>query len=222
VRCVCKIGSIRIVGASQSCRAVVSLTCTCRARPTTRSRPSTNREFYAQLDKQGLVIDARFNEGGRAADYAVEALRRAPLYRAQLRAGGDIQMPVGVIDGPKVLLTNELSGSGGDTLPWMAQRTRAATVVGMRTAGAGIGATSHELLDGGMIRVPDWGWYDPQTGTWLVENRGMTPDIVVENLPADWRAGRDAQLERAVQIALDAIRKRNVVPPKRPPFPVYK
>ena len=181
-----------------------------------------NREFYAQLDKQGLVLDARFNEGGRAADYAVEALRRAPLYRAQLRAGGDIQMPVGVIDGPKVVLTNELSGSGGDTLPWMAQRTRAATVVGQRTAGAGIGATSHELLDGGMIRVPDWGWYDPQSGAWLVENRGMTPDVVVENLPADWRAGRDAQLERAVAIALEAIRRRPPAPPRRPRFPVYK
>ena len=181
-----------------------------------------NREFYAQLDKQGLVLDARFNEGGRAADYAVEALSRGPLYRAQLRAGGDIQMPVGVIDGPKVLLTNEMSGSGGDTLPWMAQRTRAATVVGTRTAGAGIGATSHDLLDGGSIRVPDWGWYDPRTGTWLVENRGVTPDVVVENSPAEWRAGRDAQLERAVLIALDAIRGRPPAPPKRPRFPVFK
>jgi tricorn protease len=181
-----------------------------------------NREFYAQLDRQGLVLDARFNEGGRAADHVIDTLRRVPLQRARLRAGEDIRIPVGLIDGPKVLLTNEFSGSGGDTLPWMARRSRAATVVGQRTAGAGVGASNQDLLDGGVIRTPDWGWYDPQTGAWLVENHGAEVDVSVVNLPAGWRAGRDPQLERAVQIALDALKRTPVAPPRRPRFPVYK
>lgn len=181
-----------------------------------------NRDFYAQLDKQGVIIDGRFNEGGRAADHVIDTLRRLPLYRAQLRAGEDIRIPTGIIDGPKVVLTNESAGSGGDTLPWMARRTGVATVVGTPTAGAGVGASTHQLLDGGSIRVPDWGWYDPQTGAWLVENRGALPDVVVENMPADWRAGRDPQLERAVRIALEQLRKKTVAAPKRPRFPVFK
>lgn len=181
-----------------------------------------NREFYAQLDRQGLVLDARFNEGGRAADHVIDTLRRVPLQRALLRAGEDIRIPVGMMEGPKVLLTNEFAGSGGDTLPWMARRTGAATVVGQRTAGAGIGASGYDLLDGGTIRTPDWGWYDPQTGAWLVENRGAEVDVAVENLPADWRAGRDPQLERAVQIALDALKRSPPAAPRRPRFPVYK
>lgn len=182
-----------------------------------------NRDFYAQLDRQGLILDARFNEGGRAADHVIDTLRRMPLYRAALRAGEDIRIPTGVIDGPKVVLTNESAGSGGDTLPWMAKRTGVATVVGTRTSGAGIGASTHNLLDGGSIRVPDWGWYDPAAGTWLVENRGTTPDVVVENTPADWRRGRDPQLERAVAIALEQLKKRGAPPPpRRPKYPTYK
>ena len=181
-----------------------------------------NRDFYAQLDRQGLILDARFNEGGRAADYVIDILRRVPLQHAQLRAGGDINIPTGIIDGPKVVLTNETAGSGGDTLPWMAKRTGAAVVVGTRTSGAGVGASTHTLLDGGTVRVPDWGWYDPQTGTWLVENRGVTPDVVLENMPTDWRAGRDPQLERAVSIALDALKKNPPAPVRRPKYPVYK
>ena len=182
-----------------------------------------NRDFYAQLDRQGLILDARFNEGGRAADYVMDTLRRAPLYRAALRAGEDIRIPTGIIDGPKVVLTNETAGSGGDTLPWIAKRMGVATVVGTRTAGAGVGATTHSLLDGGQVRVPDWGWYDPAAGTWLVENRGTTPDVILDNMPADWRRGRDPQLERAVSIALEQLQKKGPPqPPRRPKYPVYR
>jgi len=181
-----------------------------------------NSEFYAQLDKQGLIVDGRFNQGGRAADYIIDTLLRIPLQRAQLRDAEDVRIPGGIIEGPKVLLTNEMAGSGGDTLPWMWQQKRVGLVVGTRTAGAGIGATTHPLLDGGSMRVPDWAWYNPDTGTWLMENRGVTPDIVVEILPADWRAGRDLQLEKAIQLAVDALKKMKVAPTRRPTFPVYQ
>jgi tricorn protease len=181
-----------------------------------------NREFYAQLDKQGLIVDGRFNTGGRAADYIIDTLRRVPLMRAQLRDAEDIRIPTGIIDGPKVLLTNESAGSGGDSLPWIWQRAKVGPVVGMRTSGWGIGATEYDLIDRGTIRVPDWGWYDPRTGTWFMENRGVTPDYELQIMPPAWRAGRDPQLEKAVELAMDALKKMKPLPNKRPSYPVYK
>ena len=181
-----------------------------------------NRDFYAQLDKHGIIIDGRFNEGGRAADYVIDSLRRVPLQHAQLRDTEDVRIPTGIIDGPKVLLTNEMAGSGGDTLPWMWQRAKVGPVIGTRTSGAGIGATRYQLIDGGAFQVPDWGWYDPENGTWLLENRGVTPDYEIEIMPPDWRAGRDPQLEKAVQLAMDALKKTRPKTPKRPTYPTYK
>ena len=181
-----------------------------------------NREFYAQLDKQGMIVDGRFNTGGRAADYIIDTLRRVPLQRAVLRDAEDVRIPSGIIEGPKVLLTNEMAGSGGDSLPWMWQRAGIGPVVGTRTDGAGVGATAHPLLDGGTFQVPDWGWFDPKNGTWLMENRGVTPDFELEIMPADWRAGRDPQLEKALQLAMDALKKSRPAPVRKPKFPVYK
>ena len=181
-----------------------------------------NRDFYAQLDKQGLIVDGRFNTGGVAADYIIDALRRMPLQQAQLRDAEDIRLPTGIINGPKVLLTNESAGSGGDTFPWMWQKTKIGPIVGTRTGGLGIGATAYDLIDGGSLQVPDWGWYDPQTGKWIVENRGVTPDYELEILPPAWRAGRDPQLEKAVELAMEALKKTKIPPSRRPGYPVYK
>lgn len=181
-----------------------------------------NRDFYAQLDKQGLILDERFNQGGVAADYIIEILRRVPLQAARLRDGADVRMPVGMITGPKVMLTNEMSGSGGDTLPWMWRQAGLGPIVGKRTAGLGVGAANQELIDGGRISVPDWGWYNPVKGVWDIENRGVAPDVEIEATLADWRAGRDPQLERAVEIALKQLETRPATPPRRPAYPVYK
>jgi tricorn protease len=181
-----------------------------------------NRDFYAQLDKQGLIVDGRFNSGGRAADYIIDTLKRVPLYRAQLRDAEDIRIPSGIIDGPKVLLTNESSGSGGDSLPWIWQQKKVGPVVGTRTSGWGIGATSYSLIDRGSFQVPDWGWYDPRTGEWFIENRGITPDYELEIMPPAWRAGRDPQLEKAIELAMDALKKTKPLPGKRPTYPIYK
>ena len=181
-----------------------------------------NRDFYAQLDKQGMIVDGRFNQGGRAADYIIDTLRRIPLQHAKLRDAEDVRIPTGIIEGPKVLLTNEMAGSGGDSLPWMWQQAKIGPVVGTRTGGAGIGATTYQLIDGGSFQVPDWGWYDPRTGVWFIENRGVTPDYELEIMPPEWRAGRDPQLELAVQLAMEGLKKIKPVTPKRPSYPVYK
>ncbi|HMF55284.1 MAG TPA: PDZ domain-containing protein [Pyrinomonadaceae bacterium] len=181
-----------------------------------------NREFYAQLDRQGLILDERFNAGGVGADYIIEALRRAPLQSAVPREGGDISMPVGMINGPKVMLINEMAGSGGDTLAWMWRQSGIGPIVGKRTSGLGVGASGQDLIDGGRINVPDWGWYNPTRGIWDIENHGVAPDIEVEITIADWRAGRDPQLERAVQIALEQLRRRPATQPRRPTYPVFR
>ncbi|MBD0371156.1 MAG: PD40 domain-containing protein [Pyrinomonadaceae bacterium] len=183
---------------------------------------SFNREFYAQLDKRGLIVDERFNQGGVAADYIIEILRRAPLQSARLRDGSDVVMPVGMIAGPKVMLTNEHSGSGGDTLPWMWRMAGLGPIVGKRTSGLGVGGSSQELIDGGRIVVPDWGWYNPAKGIWDIENRGVAPDVEIEATLEDWRAGRDPQLEKAVQLALEELKRRPPAQPRRPTYPVYK
>ncbi|HKQ72770.1 MAG TPA: PDZ domain-containing protein [Blastocatellia bacterium] len=180
-----------------------------------------NREFYAQLDKQGVIIDERFNSGGVAADYIIDILRRSPLYKVILRESEDVSMPMGVIEGPRVMIINEVAGSGGDSLPFMFRAARLGTIVGKRTLGAAVGGANNSLLDGGRMTIPDWGHYDHTKGVWTAENLGVPPDIEVDILPSDWRAGRDPQLERAVQIALEEMQKN---PPrnKRPKFPVYK
>lgn len=181
-----------------------------------------NRDFYAQLDKRGLILDERFNQGGVAADYIIEILRRMPLQSGKLRDGADVRMPVGMITGPKVMLTNEMSGSGGDTLPWMWRQAGLGLIVGKRTGGLGVGASNQELIDGGRISVPDWGWYNPAKGIWDIENRGVAPDVEVEITLADWRAGRDPQLEKAVELALKAMAAKPNPPPRSPQYPIYK
>ncbi|HEX8176287.1 MAG TPA: PDZ domain-containing protein [Pyrinomonadaceae bacterium] len=181
-----------------------------------------SREFYAQLDKQGLILDERFNQGGVAADYIIELLRRAPLQSARLRDGADVRMPVGMLTGPKVMLINEMSGSGGDTLPWMWRQAGLGLIVGKRTGGLGVGASSQDMIDGGRVSVPDWGWYNPVKGIWDIENHGVAPDVEIEATLADWRAGRDPQLEKAVEIALKQMAAKPYPPPQRPAYPVYK
>ena len=180
-----------------------------------------NREFYAQLDKQGVIIDERFNGGGVVADYVIDMVKRFPLYKVRLRESEDVPIPMGTIEGPRVMLINEMCFSGGDSLPFLFRAAKLGTLVGKRTGGGAVGASDKSLLDGGRLTVPDWGHYDHTTGAWTAENTGVPPDIEVEILPMDWRAGRDPQLERAVQIALEELQKNSRVS-KPPRFPVYR
>lgn len=180
-----------------------------------------NQEFYAQLDKQGVIIDERFNGGGVTADYIIDILRRTPLYRMMPRESEDVPIPVGSIDGPQVMIINEFSSSGGDSLPFMFRAAKLGTLVGKRTGGATIGGGSHELLDGGKIIISDWASYDHTKGVLTGENRGISPDIEIDISPADWRAGRDPQLERAVHVALEQLKKNPRIN-KRPKFLIFK
>jgi tricorn protease len=178
-----------------------------------------NRDFYAQTDKQGLIIDERFNAGGYGSDHIVDALKRQPLNAYAFRDGASIPFPADVIPGPRVMLTSEFAGSGGDSLPWLFRQARLGLLVGKRTAGFGIGhyVNVPNLLDGGDLAAPNRAFHNPGTGAFEIENDGVTPDIQVAWTPSDWRAGRDRQLERAVQVALEALKKMPPpLPPRRP------
>jgi tricorn protease len=183
---------------------------------------SFTRYFYAQTGKDAAIIDERFNHGGKLASDIVEYLSRKPLAVATTQDGADQVFPLGGIYGPKVMITNEFAGSGGDALPWLFRRAGAGKLVGKRTWGGlvGIGGTP-DLMDGGGVTAPNFGIWNV-SGEWDVENRGIEPDIEVELDPAAVRQGHDPQLETAVKLVMSELEKNP--PPKltRPAFPDYR
>ena len=141
---------------------------------------------------------------------------------ATTREGEDITLPAQAIFGPKVMIANQMSGSGGDALPWLFKKAELGPLVGVRTWGGLVGhrrlPAAHRRRAGHRAAL---GALRDATGEWEVENHGIAPDVEVEQDPALTRQGHDPQLERAVQLALDALAKN---PPKkltRPPYPNY-
>jgi tricorn protease len=182
---------------------------------------SFNRYFFAQTQKEGAVIDERFNSGGALADYIVEYLSRPLLNFINFRDGRDVPTPMGAIYGPKAMIINELAGSGGDALPWYFRKMKIGPLVGKRTWGGLVAAFQMpQLMDGGSVTAPDAAIYGLE-GQWEVENHGVAPDVEIEFDPAAWRAGRDPQLERAVELVLDELKKNPAPKYKRPAYPVY-
>ncbi len=180
-----------------------------------------NRYFYSQLDKQALVLDERWNEGGFIADYVVDVLKRFPLSGAIERDGKPIHDPVGAIFGPKVMLINQNSGSGGDAMPWYFRKAGIGKLVGTRTWGGLVGIGGYpSLLDGGRVMAPRYAIYG-LNGDWEVENRGIAPDVPVEDLPKDAASGHDLQLETGLQLVLDELKAHPVPNIPIPPYPNY-
>jgi tricorn protease len=180
-----------------------------------------NRYYFAQTDKQAAIIDERFNHGGLLADYIVENLNLKPLSRAMSREGEETASPAATIFGPKVMMINQYAGSGGDALPWYFRKLAIGPLVGKRTWGGLVGIGGYpDLMDGGSVTAPRWAIYG-LNGDWEVENHGIPPDVDVDLDPAQWRLGHDAQLEKAIGVILDLL-KRN--PPKdytKPAYPNY-
>jgi tricorn protease len=184
---------------------------------------SFNRDFFVQTEKEGAVIDERFNQGGLLADYVVNMLTRPQLSAIRFRyAEKDVQVPAGAIYGPKAMLINSMSGSGGDAMPWYFKKMKVGPLVGTRTWGGLVASqTGPRLMDGGTYTAPDAAVYG-LAGQWEVENAGVAPDIEVELDPAEWRKGHDTQLERAVETLMQQIGQHPRTEPVRPPFPVYE
>ena len=182
---------------------------------------SFNRYFYAQVGKQAAIVDERFNGGGMLATDIAEILNRKPLSAAANRTGADPVQPVGIF-GPKVMIINERAGSGGDAMPWYFKRSGAGTLVGTRTWGGLVGmAGAPQLMDGGVVTAPSSGIYNPLSGNWEVENIGIAPDVEVEQDPALVRAGHDPQLEKAIEVVMEKLKKDPLPTFRRPEFPKY-
>jgi tricorn protease len=180
-----------------------------------------NRFYFAQVGKQAAVIDERYNHGGQVADYIIDELERPLRNCAITREGEKFCSPLAQIYGPKTMIINEMSGSGGDALPWMFKQDKIGPLVGTRTWGGLVGIWNYPpLMDGGFVTAPRGAIYGLH-GEWEVENHGIAPDIEVENDPASVAAGHDAQLEKAVQVTLEALKKNPVVIPEHPAYPTY-
>ncbi len=182
---------------------------------------SFNRYFFAQIGRQGAVVDERYNHGGDIADYVIEYLNRKPMGRIATREGEDITDPTQAIYGPKVMIINEFAGSGGDAMPWYFRKAGVGPLVGMKTWGGLIGIGGYPpLIDGGTVTAPRWAFYGLR-GQWEVENHGIAPDVEVDLDPKLAREGRDPQLERAVSVALEMLKKNPPPTFERPPYPNY-
>jgi tricorn protease len=174
------------------------------------------RYFFPQAHKDAVIVDERFNGGGQVADYYIDILRRPLVSYWAMRYGADLKTPAASVQGPKVMITDETAGSGGDLLPWMFRKFKLGPIVGKRTWGGLVGILGFpEFIDGGGITAPNLAIWTEDG--WVVENEGVPPDIEVEQTPADVIKGRDPQLEKAIELALDALKKAPAQP-ARPPY----
>jgi tricorn protease len=180
-----------------------------------------NRYFYAQLDKQGVILDERFNQGGFLADYVVSVLSQKHLSNAIERDGKPVHDPQGAIFGPKAMIINQSAGSGGDAMPWYFHKAALGTLVGTKTWGGLVGIGGYPtLIDGGSVTAPRYAIYG-LNGEWEVEGHGIPPDVMVEELPKDVAAGHDAQLEQAVAVVLQQLKEHPVPVSPIPPYPDF-
>ncbi len=174
-----------------------------------------NTWFYPQLDKEGMVVDVRWNGGGSVSQIILDRLRRHVLSFDRNWGGGIWTYPDKVLNGPFVVLTNEFAGSDGDIFPQAVQLEKLAPVIGERSWGGVIGMNSlRPLVDGGVVTMSQTAWWDPRDG-WSLENRGVIPDIEVQNMPQDLARGVDTQLDRGIA---EVMKLHEEHPPAKPHF----
>lgn len=178
------------------------------------------RYYYAQIGKGGVIVDERFNHGGLINDYMVDVMGKTLDGYFLPRYGKEWPTPGAAIYGPKVMLANEMSGSGGDMFPWLFKHRKLGPVIGKRTWGGLVAAQAFPLVDGGSVNSPDIAFYNPFNGTWDVEGHGVDPDIDVMVDPYLWRqTGKDSQLEKAIEVILEKLKNTPPLPNKKPAYP---
>ena len=180
------------------------------------------RSFYPQFNKEGLIIDVRYNSGGMVPDLFIERLSREVLSLWGRREGTSWITPSTAPLGHMVCLINGYAGSGGDAFPYYFREKGLGPLIGTTTWGGLIGySRGIALMDGGFISMPDFGFYNLK-GDWDVERIGVKPDIEIDNLPEEVVKGRDPQLEKGIEVVLEKIKENPRTFPKRPPYPIKK
>ncbi len=178
-----------------------------------------NRYFFAQVNKQGLILDERFNHGGQIADYIIDLLKRKPMSMLVPRDGKITLDPPLAVYGPKVMIINQYAGSGGDAMPWYFRKAHIGPLVGVRTWGGLVGIGGYpRLMDGGSVMAPRIA-IGGLHGHWVVEGHGIAPDIKVWQNPQLMREGHDPQLEAAVQTAMRMLHEHPLPRYVPPPYP---
>jgi tricorn protease len=163
------------------------------------------RGYYPQLRKDALIIDERYNGGGFIPDFFMNILRQQLVNLWRPRYGEDWRTPGTAFLGHMAMISNAYAGSGGDALPYYFKAYGLGQVIGTRTWGGLVGISRGiPLIDGGNVTFPEFGIYSLD-GEWVVENYGVDPDIVVDNLPHEVIDGRDPQLEKTVEVLLEQI-----------------
>ncbi|MFZ0211940.1 MAG: PDZ domain-containing protein [Candidatus Acidiferrales bacterium] len=180
-----------------------------------------NRYYFSQVGREGAVMDERFNQGGSIANYIIETMQRKLTSYWYTRQGEVFTSPLDAIFGPKVMIINQFSGSGGDWMPWGFRHVGLGPLVGERTWGGLVGIYGYpNLIDGGTVTAPRVAFFNPNS-TWDVENHGVPPDVPVILDPKAWREGHDVQLEKAISIAMEDLKNHPLPKPKVPAFPDY-
>ncbi len=175
------------------------------------------RMFYGQIDKKGLIVDERFNNGGQIPDRFIELLNRPALAFWDVRDGATWPWPPTAHFGPKAMLINGWSGSGGDAFPDYFRKSNLGPLIGTKTWGGLIGITgAPPLIDGGRVTVPTFRMYNPDK-TWFAEGHGVEPDIRIPEDPTALAKGRDPQLEAAIDYIKAQIRENPMDVPAPPP-----
>ena len=178
-----------------------------------------DRWYYPQLDKEGMIVDARWNGGGFVSQLILSRLQRTIISWDRRRSGAATTYPNRVLNGPFVVLTNEGAGSDGDIFPAAVQLLDLAPVIGTRSWGGVVGIRGFRpSIDKGYMTFPEFAWWDEERG-WGLEGRGVEPDIVVENLPQELAKGIDSQLERGIEEVLDLRKKYDRAEPDFGPAP---
>jgi tricorn protease len=176
--------------------------------------------FYAQMRKKGLIIDGRFNGGGLDPDIFLRRLNKPIHAYWTRRYSHDQTIPDFVTDAHMVCLTNRQAGSGGDMLPMEFRKRGMGPIIGTRTWGGLVGVSMWiSLIDGGGLSAPDYRIYD-KDGSWIIENVGVEPDIVIDNQSAEVARGYDAQLMKGIEVLLKKIKEDPRPWPKRRPAPI--
>ncbi|MFI5323904.1 MAG: S41 family peptidase, partial [Thermodesulfobacteriota bacterium] len=177
------------------------------------------RQFTPQTSKEAIIVDERFNAGGQVPDRFIELLNRPVLNYWAVREFKDQKTPSVSNNGPKVMIINGWSGSGGDAFPYYFRKTGLGPLVGTRTLGGLIGISGNpRFVDGGYITAPGYAFWN-SNGKWDVEGHGVDPDYKVEDLPANLNDSSDPQLDKAIEVIMDMLKNH---PPEQPVRPQYE
>jgi len=181
------------------------------------------KHFYPQLKKKALIIDVRGNGGGSVSPMIIERLRRQMDMVDMSRDTTPQPDPFAVLVGPKVCLMDEFSASDGDIFPYRFRKNKLGKLIGKRTWGGVVGIRgSLPLVDGGYLMKPEFAVYSTEGKKWIIEGKGVEPDIYVDNDPAQEFAGNDQQLNKAIEVILEELKTKEKELPKIPPYPIKK